>query len=143
MPATPPRASATGRAILLVSTLEHEGPALRQIVGRDDRVRVIVPVVKQGFLDWLANDERAFSHAEEVAAETADALPAEDVDAAAGEADVALAIRDALATFPADEVVVAVGAGDRDLLTERLDPDDGAPRDIDGTPLRLVVVRDD
>ena len=114
---------------------------MRQIVGRDDRVSR--PGREAGFLDWLANDERAFSHAEEVAAETADALPAEDVDAAAGEADVALAIRDALATFPADEVVVAVGADDRDLLTERLDPDDGAPRDIDGTPLRLVVVRDD
>jgi hypothetical protein len=128
---------------LLVSTLEQEGPALRQVVGSDDRVRVVVPVVKQGFLDWLANDERAFSHAEEVAAETADALPAEDVDAKAGEADVALAIRDALATFPADEVVVAVGAGDRELLTEHLDPDEGAPRSIDGIPLRLVVVRDD
>ena len=68
MPATPPRDDSAGRAILLGSTREHEGPALRQIVGRDDRVRVIVPVVKQGFLDWLANDERAFSHAEEVAA---------------------------------------------------------------------------
>jgi hypothetical protein len=126
----------------LVTTLEREGSALRQIVGPDDRVRVVVPVVKQGFLDWLANDERAFSHAEEVAAETAEELPAEDADSAAGEADVALAIRDALATFPADEVVVVVGADERDLLTERLDPDHGAPRSIDGIPLRLVVVRD-
>ena len=137
---SPPRRPG-GRAILLVSTLEHEGPALRRIVAPDDRVKVVVPVVKQGFLDWLANDERAFSHAEEVAAETAEELPAEDVDSAAGEADVALAIRDALATFPADEVVVAVGPRDRELLTDRLDPEDGAPRSIDGIPLRLVVVR--
>jgi hypothetical protein len=142
MPATPPLARSKSRAILLVSTLEHESAALRQIVGRDDRVRVVVPVVKQGFLDWLANDERAFSHAEEVAAQTAEGLPAEHVDSAAGEADVALATRDALATFAADEVVIALGAQDRDLLTDRLDPDDGAPRNIDGIPLRLVVVRD-
>ena len=143
MATTPPRASSTGRGILLVSTLEHEAPALRRIVGPDDRVKVVVPVVRQGFLDWLANDERAFSHAEEVAAETAEELPADNVDSAAGEADVALAIRDALATFPADEVVVAVGPRDRDLLTDRLDPEDGAPRSIDGVPLRLLVVRDD
>jgi hypothetical protein len=141
MSTTPPLARSKGRSILLVSTLEHEVPALRQIVGGDDRVRVVVPVVKQGFLDWLANDERAFSHAEDVAAQTAEELPTEAADSAAGEADVALAIRDALATFAADEVVVAVGPDDRELLTERLDPEDGVPPNIDGIPLRLVVVR--
>ena len=99
-----------------------------------------MPVVKQGLLDWLANDERAFAHAAEVAEETAEELPADDVDAAAGEANVALAIRDALASFPADEVVVAIRPGDRDALAERLDPGSGAARSIDGVPLRFVVI---
>jgi hypothetical protein len=129
-----------GRNVLVVSTVEHEEPTLRGAVGNADRVKVVVPVVKQGLLDWLANDERAFAHAAEVAEETAEKLPADDVDAAAGEANVALAIRDALASFPADEVVVAIRPGDRDTLTERLDPGDGAARNIDGVPLRFVVI---
>ena len=131
-----------GRNVLVVSTVEHEEPILRGAVGDADRVKVVVPVVKQGFLDWLANDERAFAHAAEVAEETAEELPADDVDAAAGEANVALAIRDALASFPADEVVVAIRSGDRDALAERLDPGDGAARSIDGVPLRFVVIPD-
>ncbi len=129
-----------GRNVLVVSTVEHEEPTLRAVVGEADRVKVVVPVVKQGLLDWLANDERAFAHAAEVAEETAEELPAADVDSAAGEANVALAIRDALASFPADEVVVAVGRGEREKLAERLDPASGAARSIDDVPLRFVVV---
>ncbi len=131
-----------GRNVLVVSTVEHEEPTLRAVVGEADRVKVVVPVVKQGLLDWLANDERAFAHAAEVAEETAEELPAADVDSAAGEANVALAIRDALASFPADEVVVAVGRGEREELAERLDPASGAARSIDDVPLRFVVVGD-
>ena len=131
-----------GRNVLVVSTVEHEEPTLRAVVGEADRVKVVVPVVKQGLLDWLANDERAFAHAAEVAEETAEELPAADVDSAAGEANVALAIRDALASFPADEVVVAVGRGEREKLAERLDPASGAARSIDDVPLRFVVVGD-
>src|SRR6478735_5967988 len=78
----------------------------------------VVPVVGQGVLDWLANDERAFSHAVEVADRLAGDLPGETVDAGAGEADVALAIRDALATFPADEIVVAVSRADEEIADE-------------------------
>jgi hypothetical protein len=131
-----------GRNVLVVSTVEHEEPILRAAVGDADRIKVVVPVVKQGFLDWLANDERAFTHAAEVAEVTAEELPADDVDSAAGEANVALAIRDALASFPADEVVVAVRSGEREELAERLDPAEGAARSIDDVPLRFVVVAD-
>ncbi len=128
------------RNVLVVSTVEHEESALRDAIGVADRVKVVVPVVKQGFLDWLANDERAFARAEQVATETAEELAAEEVEAAAGEANVALAIRDALATFPADEVVVAVRTRDRDALADRLDPDEDEARSIDGVPLRFLVV---
>ena len=131
-----------GRNVLVVSTVEHEEPTLRAVVGDADRVKVVVPVVKQGLLDWLANDERAFAHAAEVAEVTAEELPADEVDSAAGEANVALAIRDALASFPADEVVVAIRPGERDELAERLDPATGAARSIDDVPLRFVVVGD-
>lgn len=130
-----------GRNVLVVSTLEHEEPALRALVEPEDTVKVVVPVVDQGFLDWLANDERAFSHAEQIAGETAERLPSGDVESEAGEANVALAIRDALATFPADEVVVAVRPVDFEPLAETLDPEEGVARSIDGVPLRLVVIR--
>ena len=128
--------------VLVVTTAEHDDDALRDAVGPNDRVKVVVPALKQGLLDWLANDERAFSHAARVADDRAAELPTDDVDTAAGEANIALAIRDALASFPADEVVVAVGPGARDDVTARLDPAEGAARSIDGVPLRFVVVPD-
>ena len=115
--------TAVSRNVLVVSTVEHEEPIVRGAVGNADRVKVVVPVVKQG-LPRLARERRARLRPSgaEVATETAEELPADDVDAAAGEANVALAIRDALASFPADEVVVAIRPGDRDALAERLDP---------------------
>jgi hypothetical protein len=130
------------RNVLVVSTVEHADEALRDQVGDADRVMVVVPVVRQGVLDWLANDERAFSHAEEVAERTADELPGETVEAVAGEANVELAIRDALATFAADEIVVAVRPEDEEGLVESRATADLPQRNVDGVPVRLLVVAD-
>lgn len=129
-----------GRNVLVVSTVEHAESMLRGRLGEDvDEVRVVVPVVKQGFLDWLANDEAAFSDAETEANRLADALPGETVEAAAGEADIQLAIQDALAEFPADEVVVALHPEDEAPFAERLAQSDARPS-VNGVPLRTVVV---
>lgn len=128
--------------VLVVSTVEHPDDVLRAHVGEADTIKVVVPVVRQGPLDWLANDQKAFGHAEEVAERTADQLPGEAVEAVAGEANVGLAIRDALATFPADEIVVAVRPGDEEGLIESI-VIDSAPQDrIDGVPVRTVVIGD-
>ncbi len=133
--------NAGGRNILVVSTVEHSAAGLRQYVGPADAIKVVVPVVRQGILDWLANDERAFSRAETVAEQTADDLPGTTVDSSAGEADVALAIRDALATFAADEILVAVRAGDDEGIIESMATHDARKqRSIDGIPVRCVVV---
>ena len=128
------------RNVLVVSTVEHAEKELRDQVGNADKVKVVVPVVRQGVLDWLANDERAFSHAEEVAERTAEKLPGETVEAVAGEADVELAIRDALATFAADEIVVAVRPEDEEGLIESKATADLPTRSVDGVPVRLVVI---
>ena len=48
-----------GRNVLVVSTVEHEEPTLRGAVGNADRVKVVVPVVKQGLLDWLTDSALA------------------------------------------------------------------------------------
>jgi len=128
--------------VLVVSTVEHADDVLRAHVGEADTIKVVVPVVRQGALDWLANDQKAFGHAEEVAERTADQLPGEAVEAVAGEANVGLAIRDALATFPADEIVVAVRPGEEEGLIESI-VTDSAPQDrIEGVPVRTVVIGD-
>ena len=95
-------------------TVEHGDEELQAHVGEADEVKVVVPLVRQGVLDWLANDEKAFGRAEQVAERMAEQLPGETVETVAGEANVGLAIRDALATFPADEIVVAVRPTDQE-----------------------------
>ena len=130
------------RKVLVVSTVENAVDAIRDELGADvEAVEVVVPVVRQGVLDWLANDERAFRAAQEAAERQAEQLPAEVVAARAGEADVELAIRDALATFPADEVVVAVRPEDQAGAIERLAQGELAPT-VDGVPVRLIVVEE-
>ena len=128
------------RNVLVISTVEHADDVLRAHVGDADKIKVVVPVVRQGRLDWLANDEKAFSHAEQVAERTAEQLSGETVDAVAGEADVDLAIRDALATFPADEIVVAVRPGEDEGLIESIATDTAPHDSLEGVPVRYVVI---
>ena len=126
----------------MVSTVEHGDERLRAEVGDADFVRVVVPVVRQGVLDWLANDEAAISRAEEVAERTAEQLPGETAEAGAGEPNVELAIRDALATFPADEIVVAVRPPEQEGAVESAATDSAPQRSFDGIPVRYVVISD-
>jgi hypothetical protein len=130
------------RNVLVVSTVEHADDVLRAHVGEADTVKVVVPVVRQGILDWLASDQKAFDHAEQVAERTAEHLSGETIDAVAGEADVGLAIRDALATFPADEIVVAVRPGEEEGLVESIATDSAPHHSLEGVPVRYVVIRD-
>jgi hypothetical protein len=128
--------------VLVVSTVDHPEDVLRSYVKEADKLKVVVPVVRQGFLDWLANDEKAFTHAENVAEDTAARLPGETVEAMAGEADVDLAIRDALATFPADEIVVAVRPGDQEGTVESHATANAPTKNLHGIPVRYVVIRE-
>jgi len=122
--------------ILVVSTVDHPEHVLRSYVGEADKLKVVVPVVRQGFLDWLANDEKAFTHAEKVAEDVAAQLPGETVETMAGEADVDLAIRDALATFPADEIVVAVRPADQEGRVESLATAKAPTKSVQGISVR-------
>ena len=128
------------RNVLIISTVEQAEAVLRAQVGEADSIKVVVPVVRQGVLDWLANDQRAFAHAERVAERTAEQLPGETVEAVAGEADVELAIRDALATFAADEIVIAVRPEDEEGFVESKATSGAPQRSVDGIPVRLVVI---
>jgi hypothetical protein len=130
------------RNVLIVSTVEHADDVLRAHVGAADTIKVVVPVVRQGVLDWLANDEKAFGRAERVAENTAAALPGETADTGAGEPNVGLAIRDALATFAADEIVVAVRPNEEEGLVESRATDTAPQHSVDGVPVRYVVIPD-
>jgi hypothetical protein len=128
------------RNILVVSTVENAEQALRAQIGEADTIKVVVPVVRQSWLDWLANDERAFAHAEDVAERTAENLPGDTVEAVAGESDVELAIQDALATFPADEILVAVRPEGEEGLVESIATAGDPTRNVNGVPVRVVVI---
>ncbi len=132
--------SVVGKNVLVISTVEQADDVLRAHVGEADTIKVVVPVVRQGVLDWLANDQEAFGHAERLAERTAEQLDGETVDAVAGEADVGLAIRDALATFPADEIVVAVRPDEEEGFVESSATDTAPQHRIEGVPVRLVVI---
>jgi hypothetical protein len=130
---------APSRNVLVVSTIEDtDADALRAHVDAADTIKVVVPVVRQGVLDWIANDEKALGEAEAIAQRTADMLPGETTEAVAGESNVELAIRDALATFPAEEIVVAVRPDQQEGLIEETAP----RRSFEGVPVRYVVVPD-
>jgi hypothetical protein len=129
-----------GQNVLVVSTVENAQDALRAHFAEDDTIKVVVPVIGQGVLDWLANDQKAFGHAERVAERTAERLPGETVDAVAGEADVGLAIRDALATFPADEIVIAVRPDEEEGLVESIATEGAPQQNVQGVPVRHVVI---
>lgn len=131
-----------GKNILVVSTVEHAEDVLRPHFHSDDTIKVVVPVTGQGLLAWLAMDEKAFTHAEEVAQQTAEQLPGETVEAVAGESNVVLAVRDALATFPADEVVVVVRPDAKEGLVESIATEDAPRHSVDGVPVRFLVVPD-
>lgn len=126
--------------VLVISTVDHPEDVLRSHIGDADTLKVVVPAVRQGFLDWLANDQKAFSHAKSVAEDTAAELPGRTIEAVAGEADVGLAIRDALATFPADEIVVAVRPNAQQGRIESIATAD-APKDtFAGIPVRYLEI---
>jgi hypothetical protein len=129
-----------GRNVLVISTVEHADDVLRRHVGEADTIKVVVPVVRQGVLDWLANDEKAYGRAERVAERTAEQLPGETVEAVAGEPDVDLAIRDALATFQADEIVVAVRPAEAEGTVESMATETAPQRRFEGVPVRYVVL---
>jgi hypothetical protein len=130
-----------GKNVLVVTTVEDAENVLQDHLDEGDVIKVVVPVVGQGILDWLASDEQAFGQAKEVAERTGEALPGETVDAVPGEANVGLAIRDALATFPADEIVVAVRPDEEEDIVEKIATEDAPRHSVDGVPVRFVVVR--
>jgi hypothetical protein len=110
---------------LLVLTPEPlDADALRAVAGDeadDAEVLVISPATTEsGLRFWMNDIDEAIERAQETAEETADRLDAEGIDAVgdSGEAEPVVALQDALATFPADQIVVFTHPEDEEHYRE-------------------------
>lgn len=108
---------------LIVTTVRADEQQLRQAIGDADEIRVVAPAADVSFLDWLTNDEDAARERARAAADRAGAAVAGDgthveIDRTGENTDVAEAIRDALRSFPADEIVVVTRPGEETTWLE-------------------------
>jgi hypothetical protein len=99
------------RRLLVVITTEVADGVLRELVrgraGDDAEMLVVAPASEISRLDWLTNaEDDARDEAASLAAETAEATPTDKVEVSVGDSDPLKAIEDALASFPADEIIV-------------------------------------
>ncbi len=100
--------------------------ALKAAIGAEDaedgEVLVVAPALNESKVRfWASDPDGAIERAQEVAQETVERMDEEGVDAAGdtGESDPLLALQDALATFPADEIVLCTRpGGERNWLEE-------------------------
>jgi hypothetical protein len=104
---------------LLVLTPEPiDAEALRAVAGdeaADAEVLVVSPAVHEsGLRFWMSDADEAIERAQEAADETAERLEEDGIDAVGdtGESEPVVALQDALATFPADQIVVFSHAGE-------------------------------
>ena len=98
--------------LLVVTPEPVDAKLLRETLGEEivgAEVLVVSPATHQSKLAfWVSDADEAIHEAEVAQEETVERLEEEGVDAAGdtGESEPAVAIQDALATFPADRIVV-------------------------------------
>ena len=130
---------------LLVLTPEPiDADLLRKTVGPEvegAEVLVISPATNQSRLAfWVSDSDEAIAEAEEAERQTVSSLEAAGVDATGdtGESEPAVALQDALATFPADRIVIFEHAeGERDAR------EDAGLEDVEarfGIPVTRAVI---
>jgi hypothetical protein len=115
-----------GKKILALVSEAVSTEALRSALGDsidDAEVMVVAPALDSRTRFWTSDNDEAIARAEAVQQETVERLADDDVDAVGdtGETDPLLALHDALATFPADEVVIFTRPeGDRNWAEDDL-----------------------
>jgi hypothetical protein len=99
--------------VLVLTSEPISADVLRDAVGEQDaqeaEVLVISPALHQsGLRFWVSDADEAIGKADAVQEETVERLEEEGIDAAGdtGESEPFIALQDALATFPADRIVV-------------------------------------
>jgi hypothetical protein len=113
------------KKILALVSEPVSGDALRSAVGddvsSDTEVLVVAPALNKRVKFLFSDADEAIGRADEVQQETVERLGEQGIDAAGdtGESDPLLAIQDALATWPADEIVMFTHEkGERNWLEE-------------------------
>lgn len=94
----------------------------------DAEIRLVTPQLDGSWLDKLMDDrDTTRGEAEEIETESTDALRDAELSASGevGDADPVQALEDALATFPADRIVLFIRPDDDErAVHENLDPDE-------------------
>ena len=105
--------------LLVLAPQAVDAAAIRSHLSEQDlsdaEVLVVSPALQQsGLRFWMSDSDGAIQEAEKAAAQTADALRPEagHVRSQTGESEPLVALQDALATFPAERVIVFRGGGD-------------------------------
>lgn len=133
-----------GKKVLALVAEPVSGEALKKAVGGERaeqaEVLVVAPALNTKLRFWIGDSDAAIGRAQEVQKETVERLQEEGVDAAGdtGESDPVLALQDALATFPADEIVLFTHpGGERNWLEEGVVDEAKARFDA---PVKHIVV---
>jgi len=132
------------KKILALVSEAVSADALRSAVGDDAddaEVLVVAPALNTKTRFLLADPDPGIDRAEKVQEETVERLNEEGVDAVGqtGESDPLLALQDALATYPADEIVLFTHPdSDQNWLEDGLV--DQAKERFTGTPVRHLVI---
>jgi hypothetical protein len=129
--------------LLVLATDPVDSDRLRRALPDDDldgaEVLVVSPAVNESAVAfWMSDSDEAIAEAESAAEQTAAALRERGAQARAttGESEPLLALQDALATFPADRVVVFVR--DQDAARYREDDVVGEAERRFGLPVSEV-----
>jgi hypothetical protein len=129
--------------LLVLATDPVDPDRLRRALPDDDldgaEVLVVSPAVNESAVAfWMSDSDEAIAEAESAAEQTAAALRERGAQARAttGESEPLLALQDALATFPADRVVVFVR--DEDAARYREDDVVGEAERRFGVPVSEV-----
>jgi hypothetical protein len=116
--------------LLVVTSEPISARELRAALGdgaaeNQTEVMVVAPALQKSALRfWLSDADEAIARAEEVRRATVESLDKEGVPASGdtGESDPLDAIQDALASFPADRVLLFTHSGSQQRYREDVDP---------------------
>lgn len=131
--------------VLLLTPEPIDERLLRSAVGNEldgAEVLVVSPATNESKLAfWVSDSDEAIAEAESAQEETVERLEAAGIDAAGrvGESEPSLALQDAMATFPADRVIIALHPGGHRDYRE-----DTALADVEartGVPVSWLEVR--
>jgi hypothetical protein len=131
--------------LLVIAPEPVEPERLADVVDEDlhdAEIRVVTPALNDSRLAfWVSDPDEAIAKAESAEEESVERLRAEGIDAEGetGESDPVLALEDALATFPADRIVIfRHPAGEEAYLEDHVID---AARDRLGVPVVVAEVR--